>query len=672
MLSARLAQDHARQRGGHPAVGEGEASWFADLPGRHVVGRHVRQNTLERLRIWEVRRYCQAKPALLTYHAHTGEPGGSDADDGDYALTAILRCLVHELRADIAHVSLLDDETQYFLAGAVRSEEIQAARAANQSTQWYGCDSVLHAGGLCTRTIRLEGDSALYEELDMSTQDYTRSLPFVNGQIASFRWYAGVPLVTSEGYIIGTVFLMANEPAQTFLPPGQHKFLCNSAQQVMKQLDQAVQAIEGRRLATIHAAVTTLARVRPVQDSDSGPASCRSDSRVTTVEAAAQLRQFYQHASQLMLEGFELSAVFLQETPSHGAPTASSPQGTDDAAHILGGASTLAGPALHALSSEYARQICKLWPDGEIFSRFKHFDGSIMSAIHLETRDEHPRKRQIEHYLAEAYPEAEQLLVMPMWDPLYDRATALTLGIARGYGRVYTRNQDLHPIAAFCTSIVHHAHRLEANHMEQRKSDFLGSISHEMRSPLHGMLANLELALDLSSCVEQRSMLQTATGSGRQLLTSIDKVLDYAQISATSAAPETTSTPVASADLLHGSLTDPHDQDGTANASEASLLKACETIVWLAVLKGQQARESWQIDNIHVASPPSSPHFKRTASMSPDVHHGVRYENSATATEPFVNCDGVTILLDMVDVDGPETAKIKVVLSILQELVVCY
>lgn len=647
-----------------------KASWFADLPGRHVVGQHVRQNTRERLRVWEVRRFCQVKPALLTYHSNTNESVAYGGGEGDYALTAILRCVMSELQADIAYVSLLDDQTQYFIAGATRSQALEAARASHESTQWFGCDSVLHAGGLCNRTLRLEGDFALYEELDMSTQDYTRELPFVDGRVASFRWYAGVPITTSEGHIIGTVFLMANKPAQAFLSPRHHDLLCTSAQQIMKQLDQAVQALEGRRLTVINAAVTSLARARHTpQYSEESPAIRCSSPRLEAAQATTQLRDFYQRASQLLLEGFEFNTVFLQEVPLHSSSPASGTPRRDNAVHILSVASTLEAPLLHAMDPETASQICEFWPEGEIFSRIMDSDGPNMTSNHLSGLVEHPQKRKIGRYLAQTYPEAEQLLVMPMWDPLYDRVTALTLGISQDYGRVYTHKQDLYPIAAFCTSFVHHVHRMEANHMDQKKSDFLGSVSHEMRSPLHGMLGNLELALEMSSTEEQHSMLQTAKSSGSQLLTLIDKVLDYAQISADSSAPGKPSPQVAIADMPKESRNDHGDDDGAAHASGPSLLEAFEATVQRAVVKVNQTQDLWQLDDTD-ASAGRYPQSKISAARDISISRDDSRKSSAASPVPLMRADGIIVLLDVGDVGDTENKNTKTVLSVLEELTV--
>jgi signal transduction histidine kinase len=76
--------------------------------------------------------------------------------------------------------------------------------------------------------------------------------------------------------------------------------------------------------------------------------------------------------------------------------------------------------------------------------------------------------------------------------------------------------------------------RLETQMLERVKSDFLGSISHEMKTPLHQTLGNLELLLQTNCSNEQRDLAIDARFGTTQLLETIDKILQYANISSES------------------------------------------------------------------------------------------------------------------------------------------
>lgn len=84
----------------------------------------------DRARVWEVRRFCQVLPSVAEYERIpnsnlTSKPlephGRSSGNEPDGALAAFLRCIVHQTKADLAMVSLLDDHTQYFVSGASRA-----------------------------------------------------------------------------------------------------------------------------------------------------------------------------------------------------------------------------------------------------------------------------------------------------------------------------------------------------------------------------------------------------------------------------------------------------------------------------------------------------------------------------------------------------------------------
>lgn len=73
-------------------------------------------------------------------------------------------------------------------------------------------------------------------------------------------------------------------------------------------------------------------------------------------------------------------------------------------------------------------------------------------------------------------------------------------------------------------------HRAES--ASAAKSEFLANVSHEMRTPLHGILGMLQLASDSESSPERRHQLQMAIRSAETLLTTIEDILDFTKIEA--------------------------------------------------------------------------------------------------------------------------------------------
>lgn len=134
----------------------------------------------DRRHVWESRKYCQLQPSTTRYardgkvsvdgRPSHGESGNTNnTTEPDPALTALLRGVLNQLSTDLVMISLLDDHTQFFLSGATNAT-CDDAEVTLPSTQWYGCDEVIHHGGLCERTIAVEetpGEpGAIYEVHD--------------------------------------------------------------------------------------------------------------------------------------------------------------------------------------------------------------------------------------------------------------------------------------------------------------------------------------------------------------------------------------------------------------------------------------------------------------------------------------------------------------------------
>ncbi len=76
------------------------------------------------------------------------------------------------------------------------------------------------------------------------------------------------------------------------------------------------------------------------------------------------------------------------------------------------------------------------------------------------------------------------------------------------------------------------ARQQDAERATQAKSRFLAHMSHEVRTPLNGVLGLTELALSVATSPEQRRFLETAHESGQALLGLLNDVLDLSRIEA--------------------------------------------------------------------------------------------------------------------------------------------
>lgn len=90
----------------------------------------------------------------------------------------------------------------------------------------------------------------------------------------------------------------------------------------------------------------------------------------------------------------------------------------------------------------------------------------------------------------------------------------------------------------------------QAEAANQAKSRFLANMSHEMRTPLHGVIGTLDLALRQPEQVQRRELLLTTRASATQLLHLVNEILDLSKIEA--GRMELAPHPVALASLLRG------------------------------------------------------------------------------------------------------------------------
>jgi hypothetical protein len=72
----------------------------------------------------------------------------------------------------------------------------------------------------------------------------------------------------------------------------------------------------------------------------------------------------------------------------------------------------------------------------------------------------------------------------------------------------------------------------EAERANAEKSDFLAFVSHEVRTPLNGVLGTLSLLVDTPLDAEQRAYAETARRSGETLLWTVNELLDLSRIEA--------------------------------------------------------------------------------------------------------------------------------------------
>lgn len=86
------------------------------------------------------------------------------------------------------------------------------------------------------------------------------------------------------------------------------------------------------------------------------------------------------------------------------------------------------------------------------------------------------------------------------------------------------KSSDLTYMAAFTSCIMSEKSRLDVVAADLQKLDFISSVSHELRNPLHGVLASTEALREMSSSLEQDDLIRTITVCGEVLLDTVDQM----------------------------------------------------------------------------------------------------------------------------------------------------
>lgn len=85
-------------------------------------------------------------------------------------------------------------------------------------------------------------------------------------------------------------------------------------------------------------------------------------------------------------------------------------------------------------------------------------------------------------------------------------------------------------LTAFCDVIMAKIGRLDVELANKAKSDFISSISHELRSPLHGILGTTDILQEQAVDTATAQMISQIESCGRTLLDIVDHLLDFSKI----------------------------------------------------------------------------------------------------------------------------------------------
>ncbi|KAL4995058.1 hypothetical protein BDV10DRAFT_175544 [Aspergillus recurvatus] len=195
----------------------------------------------------------------------------------------------------------------------------------------------------------------------------------------------------------------------------------------------------------------------------------------------------------------------------------------------------------YALRESLLKTMMNRYPRGKIFSynndgSLSDESGSSVSTNTLKsvsTKDSRGRKRshrQDADDLHQVLHRPRSIIFLPLWDSHKSRWLSGVLVWTNMPQRVFTAETELAYLRAFANSVMAAVYKLDIEMANKAKTNLVSNISHELRSPLHGILGTADLLSDTALNALQYGMVHVVEACGRTLLDTINHLLDFTYI----------------------------------------------------------------------------------------------------------------------------------------------
>jgi signal transduction histidine kinase/CheY-like chemotaxis protein len=150
--------------------------------------------------------------------------------------------------------------------------------------------------------------------------------------------------------------------------------------------------------------------------------------------------------------------------------------------------------------------------------------------ITKERKSSRKQRRSDGENLQRAFPGARCIALHGIWDHSRRRWSVAGLYWTFDPLRVLSSETEMHFVTAFCDIVVAETRRLEVSTSDVAKSDFISSVSHELRSPLHGILGSVEILMGEQLDNATSALIEQIGSCGQSLLEIIDHLLDFSNM----------------------------------------------------------------------------------------------------------------------------------------------
>ena len=186
--------------------------------------------------------------------------------------------------------------------------------------------------------------------------------------------------------------------------------------------------------------------------------------------------------------------------------------------------STLPRTTLQALLRDYWQGLIFYFDeDGFLIGISKPGEDLVDNTTETFKEFQNETKRAWVREILDICPGARTIVFFPLWDPQRDRWSIgglAWLNTLSGTLQV----DDITYLTAFGRCVMNEKSRLDAITAGRAKANFISSVSHELRSPLHGVLASAEALQDTNTNYTQDDLIRTITVCGEVLLDTTDQM----------------------------------------------------------------------------------------------------------------------------------------------------